>query len=231
MNMLVPTQKCGPIRILYEDNHLLVAVKPPNLLTQGDATGEEDMLGLLKGYLKRAYHKPGEVYLGLVHRLDRPTGGILVFARTSKAAARLSRQVREGKMHKEYRCVCMGTPSGGELKCFLKKDEHTNLVTVVPGDTPGAKEAVLIYTPLSTRQGMTLCEVRLFTGRSHQIRVQFCAMGHPLWGDARYNPAARPGEQLALWSHRLCFIHPTRQEEMEFVDAPQGGIWDLFEKE
>lgn len=229
MNALVPTQRCGPIRVLYQDNHVLVAVKPPNLLTQRDSTGEEDLLGLLKGYVKQAYHKPGDVYLGLVHRLDRPTGGLLVFARTSKAAARLSRQVREGQMHKEYLCVCQGTPPGGELRCYLRKDTHTNFVTVVPGHTPGAKEAALGYAPLQTRQGSTLCAVRLLTGRSHQIRVQFAAMGHPLYGDARYNPAARPGEQLALWSHRLCFAHPTRGESMEFTDMPTGGVWDVFD--
>ncbi|MDD3242771.1 MAG: RluA family pseudouridine synthase [Eubacteriales bacterium] len=221
---------CGDIRILYEDNHLLVVVKPCNLLTQGDITGDADLLTLLKGYIRRAYHKPGEVYLGLVHRLDRPTGGVLVFARTSKAAARLSAQVREGRLHKEYLCVCRGAPPGGSLRSFLRKDEATNMVTAVPQGTPGAKEARLHHEVLAVRDGLALCAVRLETGRSHQIRVQFAQMGHPLWGDARYDPSSHPG-QLALWSWRLGLEHPTKKKPMTFACLPQGGVWDTFAKE
>jgi len=226
----VPTPY-GDIRILYEDNHLLVAVKPCNLLTQGDRTGDADMLTALKGYIKQAYNKPGEVYLGLVHRLDRPTGGVLVFARTSKAAARLSAQVRENRLYKEYYCVCRGTPPGGLLHSFLLKDEAANIVRSVPAGTPGAREAVLTHTVLAARDGLALCRVRLQTGRSHQIRVQFADAGHPLWGDARYDRASRPGQQLALWSGCLGLEHPTKKEPMYFTCPPEGGIWNSFGKE
>ncbi len=217
--------------ILYEDNHLLVVLKPPGVPSQGDSSGDADMLTLLKAYVKERYQKPGAVYLGLVHRLDRPAGGVMVFARTSKAAARLSEQMGDGRFAKQYLCVCEGTPPGGRLEHYLTKDAAANRVTATLQPRPGAQWAALEYEPRHTVEGRTLCAVRLLTGRPHQIRVQMAAIGCPLWGDQRYNPAARPGQWLALWSTELAFDHPTRGERMTFTALPEPGpgtLWGQF---
>ncbi|MGI5877953.1 MAG: RluA family pseudouridine synthase [Christensenellales bacterium] len=217
------------LSILYEDNHILVAVKPPGLLSQADRTGDSDMLTLLKEYIREKYHKPGAVYLGLVHRLDRPVGGVMVFARTSKAASRLSAQVREGLLEKGYRAVVCGRPPDGRITHDLIKDARTNTTRAVPPGTPGARSASLVCRALKERGGMTLCDIRLITGRSHQIRVQMAAVGCPLWGDQRYNPQARPGQWVALWAHELSFFHPVLRERMRFeAPLPAAEPWDLF---
>lgn len=219
------------MNILYEDNHLLIAVKPPGVPSQADSSGDADMLTLLKLYVKEKYGKPGDVYLGLVHRLDRPAGGVMAFARTSKAAARLSRQMREGSFRKQYLCVCAGSPPGGRLEHWLTKNAKTNNVAAATVETPGAQWAALEYAPVETARGLTLCRVNLLTGRPHQIRVQFAASGFPLWGDQRYNPAAAPGQWLALWSTKIGLEHPTRKEAMVFEclpDAREGAVWRQF---
>ena len=215
-------------KILYEDNHLLIAVKPPGMPSQEDESGDLDMLTALKGYIKEKYNKPGEAWLGLVHRLDRPAGGAMAFARTSKAAARLSEQMRSGSFQKEYLCVCTGTPPGGRLEHYLRKDTRTNTVTASAAEFPNSQWAALDYKPLETRDGLTLCRVQLLTGRPHQIRVQLCTAGYPLWGDQRYNPNAHPGQWLALWSRKIELDHPTRGERMMFECLPEGGIWASF---
>lgn len=219
-------------RILYEDNHLLVALKQPNLLTQGDATGDPDMLSLLKAYVKEKYDKPGEVYLGLVHRMDRPVGGLLCFARTSKAAARLSRQVKEGALRREYVLVAEGlAPDEGRLRDWLVKDEESNLVRVVPGYLRQGKEAALHFRTIVRRQGLSLICVRLETGRAHQIRVQLAHAGLPLWGDNRYGQG-RPGQQIALWGMRLSLAHPITSRQLVFMaPPPDSGIWQGFRRE
>ena len=214
--------------ILFEDNHLLVAVKPPNVPSQADPSGDPDMLTLLKGYIREKHGKPGEVYLGLVHRLDRPVGGVMVFARTSKAAARLSESVRTGGFEKEYLAVVCSQPSGGRLVHWLKKNPRTNMSAAVPEGTPGSLRCELEYEVLAGDGELSLCKIRLLTGRSHQIRVQMAATGHPLWGDARYNPASRPGQQIALWAHKLAFPHPVTRETLVFGDEPQGTPWVWF---
>ncbi len=216
-------------RVLHEDNHLLIAEKPPGMPSQQDASGDLDMLSALKTYVKRTYNKPGDAWLGLVHRLDRPAGGVMAFARTSKAAARLAEQMKDGRFRKEYLCVCHGQPTAGRLEHWLTKDERTNTVTATAGQRPGSLWAALEVTSLHTREGLTLCRVNLLTGRPHQIRVQMAATGHPLWGDQRYNPDARPGQWLALWSTRLTLEHPTRRETMTFTSLPQSGIWERFD--
>ena len=219
------------IPTLYEDNHLLVVVKPPHIPVQADASGDADLLTLLKADIKARYHKPGAVYLGLVHRLDRPVGGVMVFARTSKAASRLSAAIREGRMDKRYLCVACGQCPGGTLTDWLKKDERTHSSRVTGENEPGAKLAKLHYRPLATREGLSLCDVTLLTGRSHQIRVQHANAGFPLWGDARYGQG-RPGEQIALWAARLEFEHPTRKTPMRFVSLPpESGAWAVFRDE
>jgi 23S rRNA pseudouridine1911/1915/1917 synthase len=218
------------LKVLYEDNHLLCVVKPVNMPVQADSSGDPDLLNLCKAYLKERYEKPGEVYLGLVHRLDRPVGGVMVFARTSKAAARLAEQMKKDQWNKEYRAVVCGKAQPEQvLEDFLLKNEQTRFSAPVPEGTPGAKFARLKYEKLQEREGLSLLKVQLDTGRHHQIRVQLSSRGLPLWGDARYNPAAKPGEQIALWASRLCLLHPTRKEPMTFdCPPPDSRPWNLF---
>lgn len=221
-----------PIEVLYEDNHLLVVVKPCNVPSQADATGDLDMLTLLKADLKQRYQKPGNVFLGLVHRLDRPVGGIMVFAKTSKAAARLSEQIRDRSFKKTYLAVIHGHLDQGEgsLHHYLRKDPRTHCVVTVPA-TGGGQEALLDYHRVGCTNGLSLVEVQLHTGRQHQIRVQFAAIGHPLYGDQRYGAHLnRPGQQIALWSHGIQFQHPTRDENLELYSTPPDDQhpWRLF---
>lgn len=220
------------IPILYEDNHLLVVVKPPNLLSQGDQTGDPDLLSLLKDYVGEKYAKPGRVYLGLVHRLDRPVGGVMVFARTSKAASRLSAQIREKTFRRGYVAVVHGYLDNleGTLDSFLLKDRRRNMVSLVGEGTTGAQKARLHYRVVGMEGGRSLVRIRLETGRSHQIRVQMAALGHPLVGDQRYGPPS-PGQQIALWAEYLSFIHPTTKERLEFREPPPlVKPWSAFEE-
>ena len=209
------------IQVLYEDNHLLVVKKPANVPVQADASGDEDLLTACKGYIKEKYGKPGEVYLGLVHRLDRPVGGVMVFARTSKAAARLTEQFSAHRAQKRYAAVVEGSaPGEGRLFDWLLKNEGTNTTSVVKEGTPGAKAARLSFRTLAREGGSSLLDVNLETGRPHQIRVQLSHSGYPLLGDQRYNPGARVGEQIRLWAYALTITHPTLKEEMTFYALP-----------
>ena len=221
------------LKVLYEDNHIIVVVKPVNIPSQGDKTGDIDMLTIIKDYIKEKYNKPGDVYLGLVHRLDRPTGGVMVFARTSKAAARLSEQVREKQMHKKYLCIVDGKmeKDEGTFKDYLLKNEKTNTSKVVKEGTKNAKEAILDYKVIKYNEeiNMSVVDVDLHTGRHHQIRVQFSSRGHSLSGDSKYGTRGR-GKGLALWAYRLSFIHPTLKEEMTFEEYPEiTGSWKILE--
>lgn len=219
--------------IVYEDNHLIVAVKPPNQLTQGDSTGDLALLNELKSYIKVKYEKPGEVYLGLVHRLDRPVGGLVAFARTSKAASRLSEQVRTHTMHREYLAVVENgntMPDEGSLHNWLLKDEDAGNVRVVTKGTPAAQEARLNYQVLARTGGTALVHIRLETGRKHQIRVQMMNSGHPLVYDMRYGHGER-GQNIALWGALLTLSHPTLKESMTFTSRPQGKAFDLYSSE
>lgn len=218
------------VPVLYLDNHLLAVEKPANMPVQGDVSGDLDLLTACKTYVGDAYGKPGNVYLGLVHRLDRPVGGAMVFARTSKAAARLSAQFAAHTVQKRYLAVVRGEiPGETRLTDFLWKDEKTGMVRVVAPDAPGAKKAELISRPLAYAKGLTLTEVELLTGRAHQIRVQHLHAGFPLWGDARYGNG-KPGEQIALWAHFLRVEHPTLKTPATFVSRPpDGGAWAEFQ--
>ena len=220
------------IPVLYEDNHLLAVVKPPNLPVQADRSGDDDLLSILKRHIGNKYQKPGNVYLGLVHRLDRPVGGAMVFARTSKAASRLSAAFAAHAQDKRYLAVLQGElPAERTLEDWLVKDGATGTVRVVPADAPGAKRARLSTRPLAVRDGRTLAEVTLYTGRAHQIRVQHAHAGFPLWGDARYG-GGRLGQQIALWAASLALEHPTRRERMRFCAAPpDDGAWRAFGRE
>jgi 23S rRNA pseudouridine1911/1915/1917 synthase len=220
------------LEILYEDNHLLVVVKPVNLPVQADASGDLDLLTMVKANLKERYHKPGQVFVGLVHRLDRPVGGVMVFAKTSKAAARLAEQIRGHEFQKQYYAVVRGRPAvaAGQLVDYLRKDPQTNTVQIVAATKPGAKKAILDYQVVATAVKLSLVKINLQTGRPHQIRVQMAAIGCPLYGDQKYGfRQNRPGEQIALWATRLAFKHPTKPEPLEFDSNPPAQYpWELF---
>ena len=219
------------INIVYEDNHVIVAVKPPNMLSQADKTKDADMLSQVKEYIKVKYNKPGNVYVGLVHRLDRPVGGLMVFARTSKAAARLSAQMREHEMGREYLCVTEGMVKDKfTLINYLIQNERMNRVMVCDADERGAQEAILHGHCIARKFGTSLCSLRLETGRKHQIRVQMKEMGAPLWGDHRYGHGI-PGQQIALWGYKLTFEHPTTKAIMTFQNLPCGSVWNHYADE
>ncbi|WP_312886168.1 RluA family pseudouridine synthase [Paenibacillus plantarum] len=211
------------IPIIFEDNHILVVEKPVNMPTQEDESRDLDLLNALKTDIKERYNKPGNVYLGLVHRLDRPVGGVMVFAKTSKAASRLSDAVRTRQLDKTYVAVVHGKPSqpAATLRHWLWKDTRTNTVSVVKAGQQDAKEAVLDYKLLGSQDGLSLIQIKLHTGRPHQIRVQLAAIGCTLYGDQRYGSAVnKPGQQLALWATALAFEHPVRGEQMHFRSLP-----------
>ena len=213
-------------KVIYEDNHLLVVEKPQNVLVQADNTNDLDLLTSLKKYIKEKYNKPGEVYLGLVHRLDRPVGGVMVFARTSKSASRLSNMIRIGEFEKTYLAVVEGMPpEEGAFEDYLLKLKNENRTIV---DKNG-KYSKLSYKLLGFKDGLSLVKIKLETGRSHQIRVQFSSRGYALWGDQKYNSKAKVGEQIALWAYELRFKHPVRDELMDFkCNPPLKYPWTLF---
>ena len=213
------------IKVIYEDNHLLVVEKPINMPTQEDDSRDPDLLSELKKYIKEKYNKPGNVYLGLVHRLDRPVGGVMVFAKTSKAASRLSDQVRTHKLDKKYYAVIEGKLADGTLKDKLLKDPKTNMTIV----SDLGKDSSLSFKTIDTKENLSLVDIHLETGRSHQIRVQFSSRGHALYGDQRYNKNAKVGEQIALFAYHLSFEHPVTKEVMEFnLDKPSAYPWNIF---
>lgn len=220
------------VKVLYEDNQVIVVIKPQNMPSQEDGSKDEDLLNEVKAYVKEKYNKQGEAYIGLVHRLDRPTGGIMVFARTSKAASRLSEQIREGKMNKVYFAICEGLPQPqGHLVNYLKKDEKENKVKIVPQTEQDAKRAELYYKVLERNDKHSLLEVKIITGRSHQIRVQLSAIGCPLVGDNKYGKKTRARTSLlGLWAGRLEFFHPVTKDKMIFVCPPESdkAPWKEF---
>lgn len=220
------------VAILHEDNSILVVVKPQNIPSQSDASGDLDLLTLLKQYIKDKYAKPGNVYLGLVHRLDRPTGGVMVFAKNSKAAERLSKQITDGDIVKQYLTALVGCPREpkGTLVNYLKKNALTNNVYVATFGDHDAKRAELGYQVLEKSDNLTLVKVQLGTGRSHQIRVQFAAINCPVFGDVRYGGDIKRGCNLALWAYRLEFDHPVSREHMVFVAyPPTAEPWQRFD--
>lgn len=221
--------------VLYEDNHLLVVVKEQNLASCPDESGDRNLLDLLKGYVKEKYQKQGNVYIGLVHRLDRPTGGVMVFAKTSKAAGRLSEQMRSGDFEKRYLAVLNGAPNpeSGKLTGWLKKNTVNNMVYLSTEGTDGAKYAALDYRVLEKKGTLALTEIKLHTGRSHQIRVQFAGIAHPVYGDMRYGGEYAQKGRLALWAYSLTFTHPVTKERMRFISGPSAeeGVWKVFDIE
>ncbi len=221
------------LNVLYEDNHIIVVEKKPNIPSQQDKTGDMDMLTLVKEYLKEQYHKPGNVYLGLVHRLDRPVGGVMVFARTSKAAARLSEEVRNKVFQKTYLTIVDGKlePENGSLEDYLVKNEKTNLSRVTTKENKNAKFAKLDYETVKYDKELNLSvlKIRLHTGRHHQIRVQLSSRGHSIYADQKYGTRGR-GKQICLWAYELGIVHPVTKKEMKFTCLPQKiGSWKILE--
>jgi len=212
--------------VIYEDNHLLVVEKKINIPVQADDSKDLDLLTLLKKYIKEKYKKEGNVYLGLVHRLDRPVGGVMVFAKTSKCASRLSEQIRKLEFKKTYYAVVEGKINPkGTFKDKLLKNSKTNMVTV----NEKGKEAILNYELVDYKDNYSLVKINLITGRSHQIRVQFSYHGYPLYGDQRYNKNSKVGQQIALFSDSVTFKHPITKEKIGFkIKLPNKYPWDLF---
>ena len=221
-------EKLKKINIIYEDNHLLVVEKPINIPVCEDITNDIDLLTILKNYLKEKYNKPGNVYLGLVHRLDRPVGGVMVFAKTSKAASRLSNQIRENKLSKVYYAVITNNiEEKGVLTDYLIKDSKTNTSFVT---TKGkGKLSVLNYEVINKKDNLSLVKINLKTGRSHQIRVQFSSRGNPWYGDKKYNKNTSLDSQIALFAKTLSFYHPISNELLTFsLELPKRYPFTLF---
>ena len=220
-------QKLPKLNIIYEDNHLLVVEKPSGIPVQEDSSKDIDMITILKEYRKKNENKPGDAFIGLVHRLDRPVSVIMVFAKTSKAASRLSDQIRQNKFYKTYLAVIQGIiPTKGKLEDYLIKNEKTNTSYVTTKEK--GKYSCLEYNILSTKENLSLVEINLITGRSHQIRVQFSSRNHPLIGDSKYgnNPN---NIDIALFAKSIKFIHPTTKEELVFdLNIPNKYPFNLF---
>lgn len=219
------------LMVLYEDNQVVVVVKPHNVPTQADASGDEDMLSMVKKYIKEKYNKEGEAFIGLVHRLDRPTGGVMVFARNSKSASRLTSQFASRDVEKTYYAVTSRVPKDktGHLTHYLKKDEKENIVKIVPLGEEGAKKAELDYKVLETKGELALVEVKPKTGRGHQIRVQFAGINCPLVGDNKYGrDKTKASTCLGLWAGKLEFTHPTTKQRLIFKVAPDKKPFTEF---
>jgi 23S rRNA pseudouridine1911/1915/1917 synthase len=219
------------LEILHEDNHCLAVNKPAGVLSQGDVTGDPSVVDEVRDYLRVAYAKPGNVFVGLVHRLDRPTSGVVLVARTSKGAARLSEQFRDGLVRKTYLAVAEGSwpDDSGQWYDWLVKDEATNVVSAVAPETPEARRADLAYRVLDRRPGRVTFELEPTTGRGHQLRVQLASRGLPIVGDRKYGATSRlvalDGQpRIALHAKTLDFKHPTRPDRLR-IEAPVPADW------
>ncbi len=218
--------------ILYEDNHIIVVLKPQNIACCPDASGDDNLFDCIKRYIKEKYEKPGNVFLGLIHRLDRPTGGVMVYAKTSKAAARLSEQLKSGGFEKKYLAVLCGTPSkkSATLENYLRKNSVNNMVYVCTQTEEGAKFASLDYEIIGEAGGLSLAQIKLHTGRTHQIRVQMAAINAPVYGDMRYGGENAVKGKLSLWAYSLSFSHPVTGEKLRYIAEPplSEKPWKFF---
>ena len=211
------------LNIIYEDNHIIVVEKPINMLSQSDNTKDLDLQTALKMYIKEKYQKPGNVYIGLVHRLDRPTGGLMVFARTSKAASRLSEEIRNKNFKKSYLAVINGkTKKQDTLEDYLEKTGNISIIS----DKEKGKYAKLDYELIAYKDNLSLVKVNLETGRNHQIRLQFKSRNMPLYGDNKYNNDKN--KNLGLYAYKLEFTHPTKKEKMVFINYPTYSPFNKF---
>ena len=217
-------------RIIYIDNHLIAVTKPAGLLTQPDRNTNESLIDQTRQWIKEKYNKPNNIFLGLVHRLDRNVSGVVLFARTSKAASRLSKQFREGIPKKYYKAIVLGKleREHNTLVHYLRK-EKTLKTTIFPREAPTAKRSELSYEVIYSLEKKSLIEVSLSTGRFHQIRAQMAFIGHPIIGDVKYGaPESLPNQEIALHAHKLVFNHPISNEEITLT-SPQPKTWEQFE--
>ena len=224
------------LTVLYEDNQIIVVIKPQNVPTQSDDSKDVDMLSMVKAYVKEKYNKEGEAFIGLVHRLDRPTGGVMVFARNSKSAKRLTEQFQAHTTEKIYYAVTNGVVKYKKdtLINYLEKNEKENMVKVVTMGVSGAKKAELVYEELENNGKESLLKIQILTGRSHQIRVQMANIGFPLYGDGKYGKDKNKAtKNLGLWAGKLSFIHPVTKEKMVFIAMPDTSSlpWKKFNME
>lgn len=221
------------LNVIYEDNHIIVVEKMVRVPMQQDISKDICMIDIVKEYIKIKYNKPGNVYLGMVHRLDRMVGGVVVFARTTKAMSRLSEQVRTRKISKKYFAVLNGKlKKSGKLENYIIKNENTNMSKVCKESVNGAKFASLEYKIVDIKNGYTLVDIDLHTGRHHQIRVQFSNIGHPLYGDQKYGSNInKVGQNIALYAYSLSFVHPVTKEDMLFNCYPdkKDSAWGYFD--
>ena len=220
------------MEVVYEDNHIIIVNKKSGEIVQGDKTGDRPLSDIVKDYIKEKYQKPGAVFLGVVHRLDRPVSGLVVFARTSKALTRLNKMFAEGEVHKTYWALVKNAPQKTEdtLTHWLVRNEKQNKSYAYATEKPNAKKAILKYRLIGKSDNYSLLEVQLMTGRHHQIRCQLAAMGCPIKGDLKYGaPRSNPDGSISLQSHRVEFIHPVSKERIT-VEAPlpDDPLWQAF---
>lgn len=221
------------LNVLYEDNHIIVVEKKVNIPSQADKTGDIDMLTIIKEYLRNKYNKPGNVYVGLVHRLDRPVGGVMVFAKTSKAASRLSEEVRAKQFEKKYLVIANGkfSQNNGTFEDYLLKNQAKNISKVVKEGTKNSKLAILDYEVIKydSELNLSVAKINLHTGRHHQIRVQLSSRNHSIYGDQKYGGRGH-GKQICLWAYSLKILHPITKQEMTFELYPEKiGSWKILD--
>jgi len=221
-------------RILYEDNHLLAVNKLPSEIVQGDKTGDEPLSEIVKLFLKEKYHKPGNVFLGVIHRLDRPVSGVVVFAKTDKALRRMNELVKQHGMQKTYWAIVKNKPpqAEGKLVHYLTRNTKQNKSYVSKTPKPESKEAVLSYRLIASGDRYQLLEIDLHTGRHHQIRAQLAAMGCPIKGDLKYGfPRSNPDASISLHARKVSFVHPVKKERIEIIADPTADmLWQYFLK-
>lgn len=223
-------------QVVYEDNHIIVLNKRPSQIVQGDKTGDVCLVDMVKEYLKEKYNKPGQVFCGLVHRLDRPVSGLVIFAKTDKALSRLSKQIKDHEIKKIYWAITKNTPTQheGKLVGYIKRNEKQNKSYIVPEGTANSKLAILEYKLIGqSGGGYNLIEVHLHTGRHHQIRTQLADMGCPIRGDLKYGyPRSNTDGSISLHAHKLSFIHPVKKELIELEALPyfdSDKLWTVFD--
>lgn len=222
------------LNILFEDNHIIVVEKKPGILSQKDITNDPNIISIIKEYLVHKYNKPGDAFLGSIHRLDRMVGGVMVFAKTSKALERLQKQMRDRQIKKKYYALVWGEVNDyDKLEDYIIKDESVPRAFVVDKNTNGAKYALLTYNKVKSikylNQTLSMVDISLETGRYHQIRIQFASRNHPIYGDQKYGKKFnKQGIILGLWAYSLSFIHPITKEEMTFIEYPKSKIWEEF---
>ena len=221
--------------VVYEDDHLIIVNKSSSEIVQGDKTGDKPLAEMVKEYIKQKYHKPGNVFLGVVHRLDRPVSGLVVFARTSKALARLNEMFRTKEVHKTYWAIVGNCPptEEGELVHWLVRNEKQNKSYAYDKEKPEAKKAILDYKLIGRSERYFLLEVDLKTGRHHQIRCQLAKMGCPIKGDLKYgSPRSNPDGSICLHARRVRFVHPVSKQEIDVTaPVPEGNLWHSFQND